>query len=52
MTTDKLCCGVYYYVCTVLDWSYKIRCCKCIINNKRNLMLVCDLCDLLNINNF
>ena len=51
MTTDKLCCGVYYYVCTVLDWSYKIRCCKCIINNKRNLMLVRNLCNFLNINN-
>ena len=50
VTADELGCGMYNDVSTVLDWSYKIRCCKCIIYNKRDFMLMCDICDCFNIN--
>lgn len=37
-------------VCTVLKRSYKVRGCKCAVNNKRNIVCVCNLCESLNIN--
>ena len=44
MSTDEFCCGMNNDICTVLDRSYQIRCCKCIIHYQRNLMCMCDLC--------
>ena len=41
---------MYNDVCAVFDRSYKVRCSKCVIYNKRDLMCVSDLCDSFNIN--
>ena len=51
VTADKLCSRMNDYIRTVLYGSYKIWCCKGIINNKRNLMLMRYLCYFLYIGN-
>ena len=50
MSTDEFGCRMNNDICTVLNRSYKVRCCKCVIYNKRNLMSVCDFCACFNIN--
>ena len=50
MSTDEFSCGMNNDICTIFDWSYKVRCCKCVIYNKRNLMCMSNLCDSFNIN--
>ena len=50
MAADEFCRGMEYDICAVLDRSYKVRCCKCIIYNKRDFMLMCDICKSFNIN--
>ena len=40
----KLCCRMYYNICAIFNWPDKIRRCKCIINNKRNLVGMRNLC--------
>ncbi len=50
VATDEFCCGMNNDICTVLNWSYQVWCCKCIIYNKRNFMFVSNFCNILNIN--
>ena len=50
MSTNEFSCGMNNDICTIFDWSYKVRCCKCVIHNKRNLMCMSNLCDSFNIN--
>ena len=38
VTADELCCGVNNDVCTVLNRSYEVWCCKCIVNDERKLV--------------
>ena len=51
MSSDELGCGMNNDVCTVLDRSYKVWCCECVIYNERDLMSVSDLSASFNINN-
>ena len=51
MTADKFCHRMNHDICTIFDRSYKVRCCKGIIYNKRDLMSVSDLSARFNINN-
>ena len=39
-------------ISTIFNRSYKVRCCKCVINNKWNVMCMCNLSNSFNINNF
>lgn len=41
-----------YNISTIFDRSYKIRCCKCIINYKWYIVCVCNLSYSFNINYF
>ena len=45
------CCRMNNDICAVLNRSYEVWCCKCIIYNKRNFMFVSDFCKSLNIYN-
>ena len=36
-------------ISTVFNRSYKIWCCKCIVNYKWNLVCMCDFCNFFNI---
>ncbi len=51
VAADKLCSRMNNYIRTILYGSYKIRCCKGIVNNKRNLMLMRYLCYFLYVSN-
>ena len=51
VATDEFCCGMNNDICAVLNRSYEVWCCKCIIYNKRNFMFVSDFCKSLNIYN-
>ena len=51
MSADKFCCGMNYDICTILDRSYKVWCCKCVIYNKRNFMFVSNIRDCFDIYN-
>ena len=51
MTADEFCCRMNNDICTILDRSYKVRCCKCVIYNKRDFMFVSDVCKRLDIYN-
>ena len=37
MAADEFGCGMNNDVCTVLDRSYKVWCCECVIYNERDL---------------
>ena len=50
MSTNKFCCRMYNNVCTILNRADQIWCSKCVINDKWNLVCMCDLCNALNIN--
>ena len=39
------------YISTIFNWSYKIWSCEGTVNNKRNLMCVCNFCNFFNIGN-
>ena len=36
-------------ISSIFDWSYKVRCCKCVIYNKGDLVCMRNLCNTLNI---
>ena len=40
-----------YDISAILDRSYKIWSCECVVHNQRNLMRMGDGCQLLDINN-
>ena len=50
MSTNKLGCRVNNNISTIFDWSYKVRCCKCVIYNKRDFMCMSNLCNSFNVN--
>ena len=52
VSTDELCSRMYHNICAVLNRADQIRSRECIVNNQRNSMLVCNSCDLFNINHF
>ena len=43
MSTNKFCCRMYNNVCTILNRTDQIWCSKCIINDKWNLVCMCNL---------
>ena len=49
VTVHILCCGVNNDISAELERSAKYRCRECIIDDERNTVLVCDLCELLNV---
>ena len=49
MTANEFCCRMYNDICTVLNRSYQVWCCKRIVNNQRDFMCMSDLCDSFNI---
>ena len=52
VTTDELSSWMDNDICTVFNRSYKVRCCKCVINNKWNVVCMCNLSNSFDINNF
>ena len=50
MAADEFCRGMEYDICAVLDRSYKVRSCECVVDNQRDLMCVGDGSQLLDIN--
>ena len=50
VTADELCSGMDNNVCAVLERTEEVRRCECGVYNKRNLMCMCNGCDLLNVN--
>ena len=51
MSSDELGCGMNNDICTMLDRTNQIRCSEGIVDRKRKTMLVCDLCDSIDIRN-
>lgn len=49
VTADELCSRVYYNVCAMLDRTDKVRSTECIVYYKRKSVLVCYLCDSVNV---
>ena len=50
VATDELCCRMDHDIRTILDRTYQIRGCKCIIYDQWNIMGMCNICNALNIN--
>ena len=50
VTADELCSGMDNNVCAVLERTEEVRRCECGVYNKRNLMSMCNGCDLFNVN--
>ena len=50
VTADELCSGMDNNVCAVLERTEEVRRCECGVYNKRNLMCMCNGCDLFNVN--
>ena len=50
MSADKFSCGMNHNVSAILDRANQIRCCKCRIHYKRNVMFMCNLCNFFDIN--
>ena len=50
VTADKLCCRMDNDICAVLDRSYEIWSSECAVNEKWDIVCVCDICDSFNIN--
>ncbi len=51
MSADELGCGMYHDVCAIFNWTNQIRCSEGVINDKRQAVTVCNLCDGLDIRN-
>ena len=51
MSPDKLGCGMYYNICTMLDGTNQIGSTEGIINHNRQAMLVCQCGHCINIRN-
>ena len=49
VTADKFCCRESNDVCAVFKRTDEVRRCECVINNKRNVVLVRDVCNSLNV---
>ena len=50
VSADELCCWMNNDICAIFDWTDKVWCTECIINYKRNLVFVCNLCNFFDIN--
>ena len=51
MASYELGCRMNNNVCSMFYRSYQIWRCKCVIDNKRNLVCMCNACNLFYINN-
>ena len=49
MSADEFCCGMNNDICAVLNWANQVWGCKCIVDYQRNLMLMSDICQCLDI---
>ena len=51
MSADKFCCRMYYDVCSMFEWTDKIWCSECIVDDYWKSVFVRNFCNFIDIRN-